>query len=130
MLRATAEGFALAALAALAGVIIGHESIGMGSTTTAWAPVLAGLLNTVLLYCSSAEWLPSSWWASCGGARWGQLPVLATCTFTILPSILSSWLLWQPPQCTPLPCLCAAPQPTHDHAAAAAAHRPSLHRLT
>ena len=53
-------------------------------------------------------WRDDSWWASCHGPLWGQLPALAVCTFTILPALLAACLLWKPWQCSPLPVTLAA----------------------
>jgi hypothetical protein len=70
-----------------------------------WLPVPLCLLDMALVWLSSAAWQQDSWWASCLGAVWGQLCSLAVCVFTVLPAVLSAWLLWMPTQCSPLPIL-------------------------
>ena len=76
-----------------------------------WIPIPLALLDLCLVLLSdfpSHLWRDDSWWASCHGPLWGQLPALAVCTFTILPALLAAWLLWMPWQCSPLPVALAA----------------------
>ena len=76
-----------------------------------WIPVPLALLDLCLVLLSdrpSHLWRDESWWASCRGPLWGQLPTIAVCTFTILPALLAAWLLWMPWQCSPLPIALAA----------------------
>ena len=74
-------------------------------------PIPLALLDLYLVLLSdrpSHLWREDSWWASCRGPLWGQLPTAAVCTFTILPALLAAWLLWMPWQCSPLPVTLAA----------------------
>ena len=74
-------------------------------------PIPLALLDLYLVLLSdrpSHLWREDSWWASCRGPLWGQLPTAAVCTFTILPALLAAWLLWMPWSCSPLPCVLAA----------------------
>ena len=68
-----------------------------------WLPVPLGVLDLLLLFGAAGRWRADSWWSGCIGAWWGQLPAFAVCTFGILPSLLSAWLLWMPHICLPLP---------------------------
>ena len=50
-----------------------------------------GALAVGLLWSASPDWRsPASWWGSCEGALWGQLPSLATMAFGIAPSVLAA----------------------------------------
>ena len=71
------------------------------------APRWRGALVLMSGYPNSI-WRDDSWWGSCAGPVWGQLPTLAICTFTIPPAVLAAWLLWMPWQCSPLSVTCAA----------------------
>ena len=62
-------------------------------------PIPLALLDLYLVLLSdrpSHLWRDDSWWASCRGPLWGQLPTVAVCAFTILPALLAAWLLWMP----------------------------------
>lgn len=73
-----------------------------------WLPLPLGALDLALLWGAAGAWAPGSWWGGCTGALRGQLPPLAVCAFSILPALLSAWLLWLPWRCGPLACALAA----------------------
>ena len=76
-----------------------------------WMPIPLALLDLYLVLMSDRPghlWRDDSWWASCHGPLWGQLPTVAVCAFTVLPALLAAWLLWMPWQCSPLPVTLAA----------------------
>ena len=71
-----------------------------------WIPIPMGLVDMGLLVWDGADaWLHSgpSFWGRCNGPVWGQLPMLAMCSFGILPTVLAAWLLWMPVDCEALP---------------------------
>lgn len=73
-----------------------------------WLPLPLGLLDVALLWGAKPAWRSDSWWAGCRGAVRGQLPTLATLGFSVLPAVLSAWLLWMPFKCSALACTLAA----------------------
>ena len=69
-----------------------------------WLPLPLGLLDVALLWSAQPAWRPDSWWAGCHGPVRGLLPQLAVMVMSVLPAVLSAWLLWMPYRCSPLPC--------------------------
>lgn len=74
-----------------------------------WLPLPLALFDMLLLlWDGQAQFRdPESFWARCKGAIWGQLRIIVYCCLSILPTVLSAWLLWFPWRCAPLACLIA-----------------------
>jgi len=74
-----------------------------------WLHVPLCVVDMVLVLSSSADWQDSSRWSSFRGPLWGPVASFFVCAFTVLPAVLAGWLLWLPPQCSPLASLWVTP---------------------
>ena len=84
-----------------------------------WVPLPLGLLDVLLLWGAAPAWRQTSYWHQLRGPLKGQASALITCVFSVLPALLSAWLLWMPWRCTPLTTLLALSAATLALAAAA-----------